>query len=166
MMHFDGSGWSIVAGPPGGTALAAVGPNDVWVSDPSWGYYYHWDGAAWTSVPAPATTPGAWFDSVSAMTVAGPCDVWGVGSTYYDSGESRTLAQRLLGSAATPADLNCDGLINFFDIDPFILALFDPTAYAASFPACDIAAADTNGDAAVNFFDIDPFVACLFAACP
>jgi hypothetical protein len=59
-------------------------------------------------------------------------------------------------------DTNCDGSINFFDIDPFILALFDPAAYAAVYPACDIETADTNNDGAVNFFDIDPFVALLF----
>ncbi|MBL8880165.1 MAG: alpha amylase C-terminal domain-containing protein [Phycisphaerales bacterium] len=55
-------------------------------------------------------------------------------------------------------DLNCDGLINNFDIDPFVLALIDPVTYAALFPACDAALADINQDGSVNNFDIDPFV--------
>ncbi len=59
-------------------------------------------------------------------------------------------------------DTNCDGVLNFFDIDPFVLALFDPAAYAAAYPDCEIASADLNADGQVNFFDIDPFVAALF----
>jgi hypothetical protein len=64
-------------------------------------------------------------------------------------------------------DVNCDGNVNNFDIDAFVLALVDPTAYAAQYPGCDIAAADIDGDGAVNNFDIDPFVACVIAGgCP
>ncbi len=63
--------------------------------------------------------------------------------------------------APGPGDLNCDGAINAFDIDPFVLALTDPAAYAAAFPNCDYLLADVNGDGAVNAFDIDPFVTLL-----
>ena len=59
---------------------------------------------------------------------------------------------------AQPGDVNCDGLINSFDIDPFVLALSDPVAYAEAYPDCDILSADVNGDGSVNSFDIDPFV--------
>jgi len=55
-------------------------------------------------------------------------------------------------------DLNCDGVVNNFDIDPFVLALTDPAGYKAAYPNCDIMLADCNGDGAVNNFDIDPFV--------
>jgi len=58
-------------------------------------------------------------------------------------------------------DLNCDGLVNTFDIDPFVLALTDNAAYAVAFPECDYMLADCNGDGAVNAFDIDPFVLLL-----
>jgi hypothetical protein len=58
-------------------------------------------------------------------------------------------------------DLNCDGLINAFDIDPFVLALTDPEAYALAYPDCDYMLADINGDGLVNAFDIDPFVMIL-----
>ncbi len=68
------------------------------------------------------------------------------------------------GSGFTAGDLNCDGAVNAFDIDPFILALTDPTAYAATWPACDVQLADINGDGTVNAFDIDPFVALLTGA--
>jgi hypothetical protein len=55
-------------------------------------------------------------------------------------------------------DLNCDGAIDAFDIDPFVLALTDPAGYALAFPECDYMLADVNGDDQVDAFDIDPFV--------
>ncbi len=67
---------------------------------------------------------------------------------------------------ARPGDANCSGAVDFFDIDPFLLALFDPPAYAAAFPNCGPANTDVNGDGSLDFFDIDPFLECLFSACP
>jgi hypothetical protein len=64
-------------------------------------------------------------------------------------------------------DLNCDGLINNFDIDPFVLALSNPAGYAQQFPGCNRMNADIDRDGLVTNFDIDPFVACIAAgACP
>ncbi len=59
-------------------------------------------------------------------------------------------------------DMNCDGSVDFFDIDPFLLALFNPPAYQAQFPACNILNGDLDNSGAVDFFDIDPFLNCLF----
>ena len=61
-----------------------------------------------------------------------------------------------------PGDLNCDGEINAFDIEPFLLALFDPDEYALRFPDCDINNGDINGDGEINAFDIEPFLGLLF----
>jgi hypothetical protein len=58
-------------------------------------------------------------------------------------------------------DLNCDGVVNNFDIDPFVLALSDPAGYAQRYPDCDRMLADCNGDGVVDNFDIDPFVKLL-----
>ncbi|MBN2446603.1 MAG: hypothetical protein JXO22_07755 [Phycisphaerae bacterium] len=55
-------------------------------------------------------------------------------------------------------DTNCDGAVDVFDIDSFILAITNPAAYAAMYPACDMGVADCNGDGAVDVFDIDAFV--------
>ncbi len=60
-----------------------------------------------------------------------------------------------------PGDLNCDGVVNFSDINPFVLALTDPAGYAAAFPGCNLLNADINGDGVVDFSDINPFVALL-----
>ncbi len=65
------------------------------------------------------------------------------------------------GCPPTPGDLNCDGAVNFDDIDPFVLALSGPEGYAAEYPNCDWLRADCNGDDAVDFDDIDAFVALI-----
>jgi len=56
-------------------------------------------------------------------------------------------------------DLNCDGVAGLNDVDPFVLALTDPAAYAAAVSGCSPMNADTNPDNRVNFDDIDPFIA-------
>lgn len=64
-------------------------------------------------------------------------------------------------------DCNCDGLVNNFDIDPFVLAISDSAAYALAYPGCDILSADIDENGLVNNFDIDPFVACISnGGCP
>ena len=55
-------------------------------------------------------------------------------------------------------DLNCDGNINNFDIEPFVLALTDEAAYNAAYPDCDRNLADIDTNGTVNNFDIEPFV--------
>ncbi len=55
-------------------------------------------------------------------------------------------------------DVNCDGSVDFFDIDGFIEAIIDPAGYEAAYPDCDIMLADCNGDGSVDFFDIDSFI--------
>ncbi|MBP7748199.1 MAG: hypothetical protein KA383_18960, partial [Phycisphaerae bacterium] len=60
-------------------------------------------------------------------------------------------------------DLNCDGQVGFGDINPFVLALTNPAAYAGQFPSCNIMNGDINGDGSVGFSDINPFVNLLTA---
>jgi hypothetical protein len=58
-------------------------------------------------------------------------------------------------------DTNCDGSINFTDINPFVLMLTDPAGYATAFPACDVLNGDINSDGSASFGDINAFVATL-----
>ena len=59
-------------------------------------------------------------------------------------------------------DVNCDGSIDALDIEPFLVALFDPGSYAGRYPDCDINLADINGDGSINALDIEPFLDLLF----
>jgi hypothetical protein len=97
-----------------------------------------------------------WQFTTGAGVTVNSCVVGADGRVFVGNSQSlRTFFGRFQG------DLNCDGAVNAFDIDPFVLALTDPTGYAAAFPDCDQRLADANGDGAVNAFDIDPFVLLL-----
>jgi hypothetical protein len=62
----------------------------------------------------------------------------------------------------TTGDTNCDGAIDFRDINPFVLALSSPTSWMAQYPGCNfLASNDMNCDGLVDFRDINPFVAIL-----
>ncbi|MGE0482098.1 MAG: right-handed parallel beta-helix repeat-containing protein [Phycisphaerae bacterium] len=70
------------------------------------------------------------------------------------------------GTTLVPADLNCDGVVNSFDIDAFVLAIADPAQYSGAYPDCNPLAGDVNTDGYVNHFDVDGFARCLAGACP
>ena len=80
------------------------------------------------------------------------------------------LADFELPLVPTPGcgDANCDGVVDFFDIDPFVIALVDGVAVWELSYDCDaLAVLDLNDDATIDFFDIDPFVtAVLEGGCP
>ncbi len=82
------------------------------------------------------------------------------GHVYFDECRATVLN---LPPGGCRGDMNCDGLIDFADIDPFVAVL-------SGGPCCDGAGydCDVNGDGTVNFADIDPFVALLSsgATCP
>ncbi len=61
-----------------------------------------------------------------------------------------------------PGDANGDGFLDFGDIEPFVLALTDPEAYAIMFPDVnpDIVL-DFDGDGVFTFGDIEGFVDAL-----
>lgn len=62
----------------------------------------------------------------------------------------------------SPGDMNCDGAVTALDVDGFVLALFDPGAYADRYPDCDAGLADMNRDGQVNVLDVAGFIALLF----
>jgi len=58
-------------------------------------------------------------------------------------------------------DMNCDGVVGFSDINPFVLALSNPASYEQRYPNCRMLNGDINGDGRLDFGDINPFVALL-----
>ena len=120
----------------------------------------------------PDTPPGTPVDE-SGCPMTGACCFPGPPEMCLDDLDEDTCAGILgfyqsHGSTCAEAcvfwengDVNCDGNVDFFDIDPFVLAVTDPAGYAAAYPDCNIMLADCNGDGFVNFFDIDCFVALI-----
>ena len=158
-----------------GEALYACG--NIWATadinhSERFSRFAKWDGQQWSSIMphdntsymlnGQATIPLALFagdiGDGPALYVGGDfCQVYQDGS-YHDS---HLVAIWRGCNTAAAGDLNCDGVVNFGDIDPFVLAMTDPAGYASQYPDCDQLLADINGDGGVNFGDIDPFVALL-----
>jgi hypothetical protein len=58
--------------------------------------------------------------------------------------------------------MNCDGSVDFGDINPFVLYLADYSAWLAAYSGCPPQNGDINEDGAYpDFGDINPFVALL-----
>ncbi len=91
----------------------------------------------------------------------------GIGTNCDDANQNGTADQ--CETPTCPGDRgdgNCDGGVDFFDIDPFLMSLFQPAQYAATYCGGSICAVDIDCSGAVDFFDIDPFLGCLFSTCP
>jgi len=88
-------------------------------------------------------------------------------TTHLSFEEDRRVRLRpIIGSPLIcRGDLNCDGFIDFGDINPFVLALSNWPAWQAAFPGCPERNTDVNGDGdyggPLGFGDINPFVALL-----
>ncbi len=106
------------------------------------------------------TLPGIVLTRCGAVT---PNGHWLAGDVFDPTAE-RTLFRVHLIDYAT-GDIDCDGDVDLFDVDPFVAALGGFASYQAAFPLCDYTNADADHDGDVDFFDIDPFVACLSGQC-
>lgn len=74
------------------------------------------------------------------------------------------FVMNLKGNAAdcrSSGDMNCDGALDFTDIDGFVMALLGETEYREQYRGCAWLNGDMDRDGDVDFDDIDPFVACL-----
>lgn len=105
---------------------------------------------------------------------------------YADAGTYEVLVSNNCGSVLSSAaavqvflhsDANCDGLVNNFDIDYFVIGILNPvTAMAPAeylvlggTQACwdqRVCWGDTNASGTLNNFDIDGFVSCILAPPP
>jgi hypothetical protein len=129
------------------------------------------------SFPAPATLGTYTFSVQNALanvllSVGVPPQFSQCSAATVDlSGASFTFT---VGPSGCAGDLNCDGQINFGDINPFVLYLSNFAAWQAAYVGCNPANGDINCDGtfgAGSFSDINPFVALMTqcgsgCACP
>ncbi|MFH1747211.1 MAG: dockerin type I domain-containing protein [Planctomycetota bacterium] len=79
-------------------------------------------------------------------------------------GQSRVINDRIdigadeFGVPFIYGDMNCDGNVDSYDIDPFILAVSSKEGYEQQYPNCRWLNGDVNGDGEVNSYDIVPFI--------
>ncbi len=90
--------------------------------------------------------------------------------SFADAGDYDVVVNNSCGSTTSAAaslsvwalgDMNCDGTVDFGDINPFVLAMEGEGLYYGQYASCNWYNADMNGDTFVDFGDINPFVARL-----
>lgn len=109
------------------------------------------------------------FDiSAIADNTAGVKIRWGMGPTDgyvtypgWNIDDVQVWAPDPAACPRVPGDMNCDGVLSYADINPFVLAISSEAAYYALYPTCNWQNADCNTDGVVSYADINPFVALL-----
>lgn len=136
-----------------GTPQSFVGPGRA--------YAYAREGNQWFGPweLSPQPIPEREASYGAAVTVVG--DEALVGARAAGDGAGSVYVFNLTGDCRRLGDLNCDGVLDAFDVEPFILALLNPAGYAVAYPDCNRDLADVNGDGSVDAFDIEPFVMLL-----
>lgn len=147
--------------PLGGTTVRVVvggqspqpGTGALWIQSPL---------GQFQSYPMTQITPNVYDAVFPALPCAGPVRYYfsarATGGQTVTSPYNAPLNFYTAGCILSRGDVNCDGAVNAFDIDAFVLALTNPAGYAAAYPNCNRMLADANQDGAVNAFDIDSFV--------
>jgi hypothetical protein len=132
-----------------------------WATQAPWNYphYPDWTTAEMDFNPAGIDADSFWTDAGYDLTKMREVRFFGTdwAGGGFDYVEIKDLWIGLVSSYPL-GDLNCDGLVNPFDIDPFVECLVSGTPTP---PCSDCANADINKDGLVNPFDIDPFVECI-----
>jgi len=155
ILHWDGSAWSNVPVPTFEhtaelRAITARAADDIYAAGTQTdadGYPHalilRWDGKSWSVIPESALTDfGTWFRAMT--TVDG--EVWAAGQS---NGLSAGIAQRQVDCGSCPADMNNDGVLDFFDTSIFVNT--QP---------------DFDGSGSFDFFDVSAFLNAFGDGCP
>ena len=139
---------------------------------------YTWTGSSWSPnahwVAAGNAATG--FGNVTTTWTYSVSVDLNHGATYYivsrardRSGNYDVLITNSCGNATSArapfwrsGDMNCDGVVNFKDINPFVAYLSDFSNWQTTYAGCSPQNGDVNGDGTYpSFKDINPFVALL-----
>src|SRR5215472_13810096 len=103
ILHWNGTAWTRVPSPnthsftSGLRGVAAISPTSAWAvgdrsktgeGDLDKTLIEHWNGTAWTQVPAPSRPESALF----GVAATSPTNIWAVGAYITNAGANRTLA--------------------------------------------------------------------------
>jgi hypothetical protein len=115
--------------------------------DPGYGSAYY--AALWNST---GSFTQELFQAASEMVASGWFTAW------VDAGQPPPILPGIVG------DLNCDGRLDFGDINPFVLYLSNFAGWRTTYVGCDPLNGDIDGDGIYgqsSFGDINPFVTLL-----
>ena len=163
-----------VVGPPEGTAIISGGPKVLVVNPCPPGTKAIYENIGTTTNPVWKIIGCLGFPM--DLVVPGVGVLTGVASFQIEplnatSGFGRAARLEMLSDdpeglilddlAVAPAllgDTNCDGVISYGDINPFVVSLGGRSAYEAQYPGCHWMNADCDNNGAVNYGDINAFV--------
>ncbi len=74
------------------------------------------------------------------------------------NGDPDIYTNLIIWPVGTPGDMDCDGDVDFDDINAFVLALSGQAAYETQYPDCRWLNGDIDENGTVDFDDINPFV--------
>ena len=140
-----------------GPALFAGGLFDL-AGDIEAGNLARWDGQSWTAMDG--GVDATVYSSASFDDGSGPALF--VGGSFISAGQHASSNLAKWGCPFSIGDVDCDGNLNAFDIEPFLVALFEPEEYPNRYPNCHITLADINRDGTIDAFDIEAFLDLLF----
>jgi hypothetical protein len=120
----------------------------------------------WLFIDVPLTGNASWTRTETGSPNISQIKSIDIHADTWGSGFALTIdGLRFAPYPGAVGDINCDGQVDFFDIDSFVVALGGEAPYLAAYPDCWWRSADADCDGDVDFFDIDPFVACLGTEC-
>jgi hypothetical protein len=151
--RWDGANWQEFGYAGAGVLDLAIWNAELMAVSRSAPYLYRWTGTAWEAVPDA-------LDGLAFALAAHGGDLF-VGGQFTQAGGAPSAYWARRGCPYSHGDLNCDGIVDLADINPFVLALVSPTRYAADYPACGFLLADMNCDGSAWFEDVNLFVACV-----
>ncbi len=128
-------------------------------ADGRWPFSYQWQKDGVPLVDGP-NVQGATEAGLTILQATGD-DAGEYQAVVTDACGTTVGAASVLIVAGDACDVNCDGAVDGFDIDPFLERL------AGCYPACSSCAGDVDGDGYVTGFDIDGLLTAILGGdCP
>lgn len=147
-------------GPGGSPPMLYAGTWGLVPDDPN--CVARWNGEDWVTLGEALDDGGSGVTGLATRAddceSGVPCGLYAVGDFTEFEGREIAYIVRRTYCPVHPGDVNCDGLIDFDDIQPLIKALQGRELYEAAFPNCNWFNADCDLDGHVTFDDIAPFV--------
>lgn len=101
------------------------------------------------------------ISSASLQSPSGQANELGLSTASTVGDLNLHIVKQSASPLETPGDVNCDGVVNGLDIEPFMTLLYSPEEYAVRFPCCPASNADLNLDDQVTFEDVALFASAL-----
>ena len=109
----------------------------------------------YNGIPDPEDLANGTSQDCNANSIPDECDILSGTSDDVNSNGVPDECEIVTG------DVNCDGSVDFNDINPFVLLMTSTWLWQQTYPTCLLMNGDCNFDEVISFADINPFIAIL-----